>query len=77
VLDVVQAYAEASGRDIPHEFLPRRAGDVDACWADPTLAHDRLGWTAQLDLKRMCEDSWRWQSMNPQGFAAATTASPT
>ena len=74
VLDVVRAYAQASGREIPHEFLPRRPGDVDACWADPTLARERLGWTAQLNLQRMCEDSWRWQSMNPQGFASAATS---
>ena len=68
VLEVVRAYAQASGRDIPHEFLPRRPGDVAACWADPTLARERLGWQARLDLQRMCEDSWRWQSMNPHGY---------
>ena len=68
VLEVVRAYAQASGRDIPHEFLPRRPGDVAACWADPTLARERLGWQARLDLQRMCEDSWRWQAMNPNGY---------
>ena len=69
VLDVVQAYAAASGRDVPYQVMPRRPGDVAACYADPTLAHQLLGWRARLDLQRMCADSWRWQSMNPEGFA--------
>ena len=70
VLDVVQAYAAASGREVPYQVVPRRPGDVAACYADPTLAHQLLGWKARLDLQRMCADSWRWQSMNPQGFEA-------
>ena len=70
VLDVVKAYAAASGREIPYEVVPRRPGDVAACYADPTLAHQVLGWQARLDLQRMCADSWRWQSMNPRGFEA-------
>ena len=70
VLDVVKAYAAASGREVPYQVVPRRPGDVAACYADPTLARELLGWQAQLDLPRMCADSWRWQSMNPQGFAA-------
>ena len=70
VLDVVQAYAAASGRKVPYQVVPRRPGDVAACYADPTLARELLGWQARLDLPRMCADSWRWQSMNPQGFAA-------
>ncbi len=70
VLEVVAAYARASGREIPYEIKPRRPGDVAACWADPGLAHELLGWSAQLDLARMCEDSWRWQAMNPKGFDA-------
>ena len=70
VLDVVRAYAAASGRDVPYEVVPRRPGDVAACYADPTLAQQLLGWRARLDLPRMCADSWRWQSMNPQGFEA-------
>ena len=70
VLDVVAAFAAASGRDVPYEIKPRRPGDVAACYADPALAHALLGWTAQHDLQRMCVDSWRWQSMNPQGFVA-------
>jgi len=71
VLEVVAAYAAASGREVPYRVAPRRAGDVAACWADPTLAHSLLGWRARHDLSRMCADSWRWQSMNPNGFATA------
>ena len=70
VLEVVAAYARASGREIPYRILPRRPGDVAACWADPSRAQALLGWQARYDLARMCEDSWRWQSRNPQGFEA-------
>jgi UDP-glucose 4-epimerase len=70
VLDVVAAYARASGRDVPYRVLARRPGDVAACYADPALALRELGWQAQHDLDRMCADSWRWQSLNPNGFAA-------
>jgi UDP-glucose 4-epimerase len=70
VLEVVKAYAAASGRDIPYALVPRRPGDVAACYADPALARKLLGWQARHDLARMCEDSWRWQSMNPNGFQA-------
>ncbi|MFG6461740.1 UDP-glucose 4-epimerase GalE [Roseateles sp. DXS20W] len=68
VLDLVRAYEAASGRKVPYEIVPRRPGDVAACWADPALARELLGWEAKLDLARMCEDSWRWQHNNPQGF---------
>jgi UDP-glucose 4-epimerase len=68
VLEVVAAYARASGREVPYRIMPRRPGDVAACWADPARAHELLGWRARYDLARMCEDSWRWQSRNPQGF---------
>lgn len=68
VLEVVAAYARASGRDIPFAFVPRRPGDVAACYADASLAQATLGWRTRLDLERMCADSWRWQSMNPDGF---------
>jgi UDP-glucose 4-epimerase len=68
VLEVVAAFAAASGRTIPYEFKPRRLGDVAACWADPSRAQALLGWRARLDLARMCGDAWRWQSMNPQGY---------
>ena len=71
VLEVVGAYERASGRPIPYEVVPRRPGDVAACYADPSLAQRLLGWHARRDLAAMCGDSWRWQSMNPNGFAPA------
>ena len=70
VLDVVMAYAAASGREVPYRVVPRRPGDVAACWADPARAAQLLGWTARHDLPRMCADSWRWQQLNPHGFEA-------
>jgi UDP-glucose 4-epimerase len=70
VLEVVQAFAAASGRPVPYEIQPRRAGDVASCYADATLAHQLLGWTAGLGLDRMCTDTWRWQSLNPKGYDA-------
>ena len=68
VLEVVAAYAKASGRSVPYQMHARRPGDVAACYADPALALKLLGWTAEHDLQRMCADSWRWQMMNPRGF---------
>jgi len=68
VLELVRAYAQASGREIPYDVVPRRPGDVAACWADPARAHALLGWCTRHDLARMCADSWRWQAMNPNGF---------
>jgi UDP-glucose 4-epimerase len=68
VLDVVHAYERASGRPVPVEFAPRRPGDVAACYADPSLAAELLGWRAQRGLDDMCADSWRWQHLNPHGF---------
>jgi len=70
VLELVAAYAKASGRHVPYEVVARRPGDVAACYADPTLARQTLGWQAHHDLDRMCADSWRWQTLNPQGFSA-------
>ena len=69
VLDVIRAYEKASGRPIPYEIVARRAGDIAACYADPTRATALLGWRAQRGLDEMCADSWRWQSMNPNGFS--------
>ena len=71
VIDLVRAYEAASGRAIPFDFTPRRPGDIAACYADPAMARERLGWTARHGLQRMCADSWRWQSLNPNGFATA------
>jgi UDP-glucose 4-epimerase len=70
VLDVVKAASKAVGRNLPHHIMPRRPGDVASVYADPTLAREQLGWTAQLDLDAMCRDAWRWQQQNPQGFQA-------
>jgi UDP-glucose 4-epimerase len=69
VLELVKAFEQASGRPVPYDIVARRPGDIDACYADPTLARDELGWQATRDLNAMCVDSWRWQSMNPAGFA--------
>ena len=69
VLQVARAFEQASGRSIPIQFAPRRPGDVASCYADPSLAKQFLGWQTQRSLADMCADSWRWQSMNPNGFA--------
>jgi UDP-glucose 4-epimerase len=71
VLELVRAFERASGRRVPYRFVPRRPGDAGAVYADPALARAMLGWQALRNLDSMCEDSWRWQSMNPQGFAPA------
>ncbi len=68
VLEVIQAYERASVRPVPYEIVARRPGDIASCYADPALAQTLLGWRARHDIARMCEDSWRWQSMNPNGF---------
>lgn len=68
VLELVKAFEKASGRPVPYEIVPRRPGDIDASYADPSLAHKLLKWRATRDLRTMCEDSWRWQSNNPHGF---------
>ncbi|AAZ97727.1 UDP-glucose 4-epimerase [Thiobacillus denitrificans ATCC 25259] len=69
VLDMVRAFEAASGRAIPYRIVERRAGDVAQCWADPSCAARDLGWRAEYDLPRMCEDAWRWQQGNPEGYA--------
>lgn len=69
VLDMVRAFEAASGKKVPYEIVARRAGDVAQCWADPSRAAQDLGWRAVYDLPRMCVDSWRWQSNNPNGYA--------
>ncbi|MBM3388324.1 MAG: UDP-glucose 4-epimerase GalE [Betaproteobacteria bacterium] len=71
VLELVRAYEAASGRPIPFEVVARRPGDIDACYADPARALSLLGWRAQRGLAQMCEDSWRWQRLNPQGFESS------
>ena len=69
VLDVVHAFEKACGKEIPYEIKPRRAGDIATCYADPTKAKNELGWVAQYGIEEMCEDSWRRQTMNPNGYA--------
>ena len=68
VLDVVKAYEKACGKPIPYEIKPRRAGDIATCYADASKAKAELGWEAEFGIDRMCEDSWRWQSTNPDGY---------
>lgn len=68
VLDVIRAFEAASAKPVPYEIAPRRPGDVAACYADPAHAASLLGWRAERGLKQMCEDAWRWQSTNPNGY---------
>lgn len=68
VLDIVKSFEEATGVKIPYEIKERRAGDIAENYADASLAKEELGWVAKNGIKEMCEDSWRWQSMNPNGF---------
>lgn len=68
VLDVVKAFEKACGHEIAYEIKPRRAGDIATCYSDATLAKKELGWTAEYGIDEMCSDSWRWQSMNPNGY---------
>lgn len=68
VLDIVKGFEKAVGRPIPYVIKPRRPGDIATCYADPSLAEKERGWKAVRDLEKMCEDSWRWQKNNPQGY---------
>lgn len=68
VLDLIHAFSEVCGKEIPYTIGNRRPGDIAKCYADPALAEAELGWSAGRGLKEMCEDSWRWQKNNPNGF---------
>ena len=68
VLEMVSAFEQASGRPVPHEIVDRRPGDIAMCYADPTLAREELGWAAQRGIDDMVRDTWRWQSLNPNGY---------
>lgn len=68
VLDVVKAFEKASGVKIPYKIGPRRDGDIATCYSDPSKAYIELGWKAERDIEEMCEDSWRWQKQNPNGY---------
>lgn len=74
VLELVHAFARASGREIPYDIVARRPGDVATVYADPSLAAELLGWRAELDVDAMCRDAWRWQSMNPDGYRSGDAA---
>ena len=68
VLDIVHNFEDATGVPVPYSIKPRRPGDIDIYYASPKKARDELGWEAQYGVKEMCEDSWRWQKMNPNGY---------
>jgi len=68
VLEMISAFEQASGKSIPYQTVDRRPGDIATCYADPSYALEKLGWKAEYKLDRMCEDMWRWQSQNPNGY---------
>ena len=68
VLEMVAAFEKACGKVIPYEIVPRRPGDIAECYANPGCAHQELGWRAEKGLAAMCEDAWRWQQQNPEGY---------
>ena len=71
VLDVINAFSKACGKDIPYVIDPRRPGDIAECWCDPSKAKRELGWEAQYGIEEMCAHSWNWQSHNPDGYKTA------
>jgi len=72
VLDLVKGMGESTGKPVPYEISPRRPGDIAACYADPSMANELLGWKAKLGVKEMCDDTWRWQKNNPEGYKVIT-----
>lgn len=68
VLQVIKAFSKACGHELKYQIKPRRPGDIAACYCDPTKAFKELGWKAEYGIDEMCADSWRWQSMNPDGY---------
>ena len=77
VLEVLHGFEGACGRELPYVIRPRRAGDIATCYSNPKKAAEILGWKAEFGIERMCADSWRWQSMNPNGYASSDAASAT
>ena len=69
VLEMLRAFEKAVGREIPYEVVARRPGDIATSYADPSKANRELGWSTRKSVDDMCEDTWRWQSQNPRGFA--------
>ena len=70
VLDIIKNFEKACGKEIPYVIAPRRPGDIPTCYSDPSKAERELGWKAQYGIEKMCEDAWRWQSKNPNGYEA-------
>ena len=68
VLEMVKAFAAAAGKEIPYRVVARRPGDIASCYADPSKAERELSWKATRDISAMCEDTWRWQMQNPNGY---------
>lgn len=68
VIQMIDAFAQASGQQIPYQICPRRPGDIAECWASTDKAEQQLGWKATRDVKQMAADTWHWQSNNPQGY---------
>jgi len=69
VLDMIKAFEKVSIKTIPYQIVGRRPGDIASCYADPSYAAEKLGWKAEYDLDMICEDTWRWQSKNPNGYS--------
>ena len=69
VLDMIAAFSQACGHDLPYQIVDRRPGDLAIVYADPTKAREVLNWTAEKTLDDMCADSWNWQSKNPNGYS--------
>lgn len=68
VLEMIKAFEKASGKAVAYQIVDRRPGDIATCYADPTYATEMLGWKAEYELNEMCEDTWRWQLQNPDGY---------
>lgn len=68
VLELVNAFIKTTGQPVPYSIAPRRPGDIASCYASSDKAKSLLGWQAEFDIERMCTDTWRWQSQNPNGY---------
>ncbi|BBF44256.1 UDP-glucose 4-epimerase [Lachnospiraceae bacterium KM106-2] len=68
VLDIIHNFEKACGKEIPYQIDGRRKGDIATCYADPSKAEKELHWKAEYSIDKMCEDAWRWQQMNPDGY---------
>ena len=74
VLEMVKAFSTASNKEVAYKIVDRRPGDIACCYADPALAKEMLGWEAQFGIQEMCDDTWHWQSSNPNGYKSADSA---